>query len=98
MLVACKRNTILGLPEELRNFAFGQDEQGLLPLTIGKKYVVSACQRVKGDTFFLIIPDNGELRTHPWWYPMELFEVTDASVPEDWLLEGDDPAYMLDGF
>ena len=54
MLVTCKKNSASGLPKQFREFAFGQDDQGLLPLTVGKQYVVSARQRVKGTTFFLL--------------------------------------------
>lgn len=92
MLVKNTKNQSTDLPDHLRDYAFGQNESGVLPLTPDKKYVVSGVRTVDGNRFYLVIPDTGELKGYPWWYPASLFEIVDESIPSDWVeggVEGD---------
>lgn len=92
MLVSNISNNTSSIPDHLQNYAFGQDETGVVPLTPDKKYVVSGVRVVDDNRFYLVIPDSGELKGHPWWYPASLFEVIDGSIPSDWVeggIEGD---------
>lgn len=88
MIVKSTKNQSSNLPKDLQGYAFGQDESTTLPLTLEKQYVVSGIRTIDDNRFFLIIPDSGELKAHPWWYPAVLFEVIDESIPEDWVYGG----------
>jgi hypothetical protein len=85
MVIKCINNDISFMPYELRGYAFGQNIDGRLPLTIDKKYVVSGLKIIGNNKFYLIIPDSGELKCHPWWYHETLFSIIDKSEPENWL-------------
>lgn len=70
MLVETIHNNENNIPKELRHYAWGQSDDGKLPLSIGKKYVVSGIQTNNNHKFYLIIPDDEELNGSPWWYPV----------------------------
>jgi len=78
------------IPEPIRNFAWQQREDGRLPLTIGKKYVVSGIRRTRGFEFFLVIADENEFGGRPWWYLSDLFKTLDSIKPSDWVEGGVD--------
>ena len=92
MIVIAKKRRQKDLPTELQHYAFSQDKQHNLPLTIDKKYVVAGIRETLNNKFYLIIPDDGELKGYPWWFPSSLFKVVDKSMPPDWKkggVEGD---------
>lgn len=88
MLVEAIANNREAIPESIRHYSWEQKENGNLPLTIGKKYVVSGIQHSHGNDFYLIIADENELSGRPWWYPKTLFKVLDETRPSDWV-DGD---------
>ncbi len=96
MIVKASRNKKVDIPLDIRNYAFGGDGKQI-PLTVGKRYVVSGIREMLGHEFFLIIPDDNELSGRPWWYPSELFEVTDDFKPEDWV-KNDFPEVIYETF
>lgn len=53
MLARNVKNNQLDIPEYLQQYAFYQDESGILPLTINKVYVVSGIRYIGKDTFIL---------------------------------------------
>lgn len=98
MLVTCHKDRQSDIPEQFRRYAFGQDDTGKLPLTIGKKYVVSAIKYVAHMPFLLIINDIDELKARPWWYPSTLFDVISDEKPNDWIEAADSPTFKIEGF
>jgi hypothetical protein len=51
MLIKSKYNKRINLPKELREFAYGGGGD-ILPLTVGKTYIVSAMQKNKYGLFY----------------------------------------------
>ena len=94
MLITATKNKTLDLPEQLRKFAYGYFPSEELPLTLGKTYVVSAIQVNKYGEFYLIIPDDREEYSEPWWYPKILFKIVASYTPGDWITKGKDNARM----
>jgi len=85
MIVTAIHNTRNVLPEIIRDDAYGYSPNGILPITIGKDYVVAAIiDNIKLGKYYLIIPDDGELKAYPWSFPAQLFETKDDYTPEDW--------------
>ena len=90
MIVKAKYNHIKDLPLELQHFAYHQEAgSDLLPLTIGKQYVVAGIRKIENTMSYLIVADYGELRATPWWYPEHLFVVVDSNKPSGWVESGD---------
>lgn len=89
MIVQAKKNKQDDVPLVIRKYAFESDEAGNLPLTLGKRYVVAGVRNTPVHKFFLIVSDAGYTQHSPWWYPSELFDVIDDSVPSDWQKGGD---------
>ena len=89
MIIKAKYNKQENIPSDIRQYAFEGDEKGVLPLTTGKDYVVADVWRALGHEFYLIVSDAGQATYAPWWYPKELFEIVDASMPDDWQRGGD---------
>lgn len=83
MKVRCVTNNILSLPKEQQEFAYGQDEQGITELTIGKEYISYGVRTDKLGQSYLVLSDDlhSEL---PWWMPAGLFSVSDARQPKSW--------------
>ena len=98
MLVENIKNRQQDLPNKFQKYAFGQDQQGSLPLAIGKKYVVSAIKAVEGVDFYLIIGDKSELKGDPWWYPASLFTTIDDTTPDDWVSVAKNEDSSMTGF
>jgi hypothetical protein len=98
MIVKNIHNSQSDIPENFRQYAFGQDDSGKLPLTNDKKYVVASVKTVKGQEFYLILADDGELKGSPWWYPSNLFAVLDDTEPEDWTEDNSNAEYRIKGF
>lgn len=84
MIATCRYNTLKDLPAAIRNYAWGQDDTGLIPLTVGNQYIVCGLQRSKTE-LILIIDDKNKFSGQPWWYPIYLFDITDTTEPSDWV-------------
>ena len=84
MIITPIRTLKEDLPQDIRHYAFHQ-HKGKLPLTPGKRYVVSGIRYIPPHKYYLIIDDDNELRAYPWWFPAELFKVVDDSIPPDWV-------------
>lgn len=83
MIVRCKNNKISELPTALQNFAFTQNEQGEVDLSIGKEYVVYGVRKNKWGKFYLVLTDTVHVKT-PWWMPQSLFVTEQDGNPIDW--------------
>lgn len=83
MTIKCIGNEINRLPEDLHKFAFTQNEQGTVDLTLGKKYIVYGVRKNKWGEFYLILTDTVHTNS-PWWMPQLFFEAAEDSVPSAW--------------
>lgn len=92
MLITPRTNNVDDIPQPIRHYAWEKNREGNLPLTPGKKYVVSGLRFTHNYSFYLIIADENERSGRPWWYPTVLFDVLDATEPDDWVEyeEGDE--------
>jgi hypothetical protein len=81
MKVICKDNTINNLDKRLLQFAFGQDEDGKVDLTIGNSYEAYGIRKNKYGEFYLVTTDELN-RKLPWWMPAGLFEPIIEINPE----------------
>jgi hypothetical protein len=83
MLIKCKNNQLVSLPEKLHEFALSQDEAGLLDITPGKTYPVYGIRENNLGRFYLTMTDT-QYFTTPWWMPAALYDVVDDKVPSSW--------------
>jgi hypothetical protein len=60
--------------------AIGNSVNAEFNVIVGREYIVFAIAVYQGVTLFLLNDNNG----HPNWYPVDLFSISDARVPEDW--------------
>lgn len=101
MRVKCQSNTGGGLPTGIRDKALGLIADAEFPLTVGRSYAVYALTVFAGDTWYYLLDDDD--RAVPIWYPAVLFEVTDESIPDDWVFgyvrpRSDDGGYPVVSF
>ncbi|MGA7237067.1 MAG: hypothetical protein WBY44_15375 [Bryobacteraceae bacterium] len=75
----CEKNSIAGLPPKYLDAGF--TTRSVLHITVDKDYAVFG-MAVWKDTLRILISDDNGL---PNWYPIELFSVKDARLPDDWL-------------
>ena len=78
MRVKCNANTGDKLSAK---YLIGNTHETVFHVAIGKEYNVFAVAVYCGATLFLLSDDNDL----PNWYPVELFMISDARVPHDWL-------------
>ena len=71
------------LSKDARNFAFTQNEKGIVNLTVGNEYQVFGIRKNKFGTFYLVLTDTVNAET-PWWMPAEFFESIAEDLPTDW--------------
>lgn len=83
MIIKCIANNINNLPESLREFAFTQNDEGILDISIGKHYAVYGKEQRDGRWFYLVHTDTDNTASY-WWMPADLYEVTGAAEPEQW--------------
>lgn len=81
MQVICIQDDINILPEKQRKYAFTQDENGKLNLTVGRNYAVYGIAAKKESHFYYIVADDDEL---PWWIPVDFFTIVDNEKPTSW--------------
>ncbi|HEX8182197.1 MAG TPA: hypothetical protein VF575_01190 [Candidatus Saccharimonadales bacterium] len=84
MKLKCIKNNINDLSVKLRKFAFTQDQNGNLEITIDKEYTSYGVRINDLGKFYFIVTDDSEL---PWWMPSEVFEVIDSETPINWKTE-----------
>lgn len=82
MKTNCLYNTHEVLSKEVRGFAYPEEEDGLLDLSIGSDYDVYGVRINDLGTFYLLVTDSSDL---PWWMPAALFKELAASVPDSWV-------------
>ena len=84
MQVKCTLNHISAVNERLHSYAFDQDENGKIDITIDKIYEVYGTQENHLGKFFLVLTDelNNDM---PWWMPAELYELSDQTIPVGWI-------------
>ena len=89
MIVKCVNNTAEAIPNELKKFAFNQDENGTVDITIGKNYDVYGIKENSYGKFYLVLTDsiNYDL---PWWMPSQFYKVMNEKTPKDWVLRKDE--------
>lgn len=91
MIVRTDNNHTKDISKALQGYAFCQDEDGTLPLTKGKYYVVSGIRQIQDHTFYLVCRDEylnyqgNRVTDSPWWFPASLFSTIDATQPDDWI-------------
>lgn len=87
MKIIAKKNNIKDLPEDLQGNAFNQiaNGDGSISLTLEKEYTVGGVLKNGDHEFYLIVYDADEAKGYPWWYPSEIFEVSDVEYPSDWI-------------
>lgn len=86
MIVKCKTSKLSDLPKDLQDFAFTQDNDGVLDITVGKEYRVYGIQKNDLGKFYLVLTDSIHFQL-PWWMPASLYEVLDSRTPDTWKKE-----------
>lgn len=79
MIVRCRTGKGRILPPNHRGLYY--TDRTDFHVTTGQSYVVYEVALFNGGLIVLIIDDNRQ----PNWYPMELFEVEDGTLPSNWL-------------
>lgn len=64
--ITCLNNNLKLLNNKLHKFAFSQDKDGIVDLTIGKKYPVYGYKTNRYGKFLLVPTDTINTLT-PWW-------------------------------
>jgi len=80
MRVVCSGKTGKCLSAKYLAALSGETEQTEYDVSVGKEYEVFGVA-VWRSIILLLLLDDGNL---PDWYPVELFSVADAQLPEDW--------------
>jgi len=80
MKIKCNKNQTKDLPEEIRN----RQSYDVLPLIIGKEYIVYALSEFFNDVWFCICDEN-HINSFPMWRPSMFFEVTDSRLSRYWV-------------
>jgi hypothetical protein len=78
MRVTCNANTGKALTTK---YLVGNTPESIFHVTIGREYAVFSVAVYRGATM-LLLSDDSNL---PNWYPVDLFSISDARVPQDWL-------------
>lgn len=69
---------------KVQQFAFMQDENGEVPLSIGRRYAVYGLKENIFGKFILVVRDEERL---PWWMPAELFSRIPSQPAPTWKTE-----------
>jgi hypothetical protein len=87
MIVTCRSSQGSELPADYRGLYFSK--QTVFHVVPGREYRVHEMSLFNSGLIILIVDSTGQ----PNWYPIELFEVADARLPEGWIFalrEGDE--------
>jgi hypothetical protein len=85
--VRCRTAKGRQLPDDYRGLYF--TDQTTFPVTPGRGYRVYEMALFNLGLLMLVVDDNRQ----PNWYPMELFDVEDGTLPDNWMFalrEGDE--------
>jgi hypothetical protein len=77
MRVICNANTGKALNAK---YLMGDTVDSIFNVSIGREYAVYAIA-VYGGSTLLLLSNDSDL---PDWYPVGLFSISDARVPQDW--------------
>lgn len=80
MRVICRANTGKALTKKHFSIFQGETEHTEFHVTVGKQYLIYAMAIWRSALMILLLEDTGL----PSWFTMELFEVTDPRLPNDW--------------
>lgn len=80
MRALCRANTGKALPPTHFSAAPGDTEETAFCVSIGKEYLVLGVALWHSVILLLVLDDTNL----PYWYPVELFCMTDARLPDDW--------------
>jgi len=78
MKVQCIANSGKAL---LTKYLVGYCDETVFNLTLGAEYSVFAFSVYGGASMLLLAEDKTDL---PNWYPVDLFTISDARMPQDW--------------
>jgi len=84
MKTICTHTQITVLPKKIRRFAFTQDDNGKVDLTLNKSYEIYGIRRNRYGTFYLVLTDSIH-HNLPWWLPDTFFEKPDSPAPSSWV-------------
>lgn len=84
MQIMCVANDISCLTPKQINYAFTQDSNGLVDLTIQKIYRVYGIKVQAKETYYLIHTDELNTKSY-WWMPASFFKIIDDSKPDEWV-------------
>jgi len=79
MKVVCTANSGKALQTK---YLVGYSPETVFHLTLGAEYIVFAFSVYRGSPMLLLAEDRTSL---PNWYPVDLFSISDARVPQGWL-------------
>lgn len=84
MIVQCISNKVDGtMPSALREYWLSHGLELGFPLTVGAQYVVVAIAIEAGIPWYYLHDDDD--LSWPVWYPGNLFNVVDGSLPPSWV-------------
>ena len=84
MKVKCKSSSTTVLPTKQRNYAFTQNDQGVVDLTPGREYEVYGLRANQEGKFYLVLTDTIH-NNLPWWMPEGFFDNTEEEIPSLWI-------------
>jgi hypothetical protein len=101
MRVTCIASTATDLPPSCWDADIGITPEVTFPLTIGATYVVYAITVFRGHCWYYVFDDNR--LAYPVWKLAALFEVSEPSIPPDWIVgyvrqDHDDEGFPLISF
>jgi hypothetical protein len=81
--VRCVGSSGSSLPESCFDERAGITRESEFPLTVGTAYVVYAVTTFHGHCWYYVLDDNRQ--PYPVWRLAPLFEISDPSLPPDWV-------------
>lgn len=101
MRVTCTASSGASLPESCLDEPAGITRDSEFSLTVGAVYVVYAITTWKGHCWYYVFDDDR--LPYPVWQLAPLFEISDSSLPRDWIVgyvrdEPEDEGFPLISF
>ena len=84
MIVTCVARSMATVPEAFVDDNRGYGRSAEFPLTVGAEYLVYAITSFTGGFWFYVLDDD--YLHWPIWYPSAVFDVSDSSLPNDWVV------------
>ena len=73
LIATCVKGYINEIPKAYRKYAFTQEDNVKIDITVGKSYLV----------YGIVLTDTENVKT-PWWMPAEFYDVDISNYPEHW--------------